>query len=44
MDSQHPEPTYLGPLIRFPNSKPKLLSQLLTKLSYALILQQQDTG
>lgn len=37
-------PTYLGPLICLPNSQPKLLSQLLTKLSYTFILGRQDTG
>lgn len=38
---QHPEPPYLGPLIRLPNSQPQLLSQLLTELGDALILGRQ---
>lgn len=41
---RHPEPTYLGPLICLPNSQPKLLSQLLPKLSYAFILGRKGTG
>lgn len=41
---QRPEPTYLGPLIRLANPQPKLLSQLLTKLSYTFVLGRQDPG